>query len=123
MQFFSDNLTDIFKLNIRWIYSPLADFIRDFGAGTFIFLAGISSRLSHNNYIRALKTLICALILSIVTYFYMPDEFIFMGVLHFMGVMMLMYALFGRFLEKINPKALFIVNIILFVSYSVMNIV
>ena len=104
----------IFGLNCPWIFSPLADFIRDFGAGMFIFIAGISSRLSHNNYIRAAKTSVCALLLSLVTYIFIREEFIFLGILHFLAFMMLFYALLGRIIEKIPAIAVMVVNLIIF---------
>lgn len=95
------DLWDIFDMNLWWMESFLVNAVRDFGAGVLIFISGISSLLSRNNVKRGVKTLICALILSLVTWLVMPDNFIFFGILHFLGLMMLVYGIIGRTVNKI----------------------
>ena len=95
------DLYDMFDVNLWWMDSTPINFIRDFGAGVLIFISGISSLLSRNNIKRGIKTLICAALLSIVTYIFVPDNFIFIGILHFLGTMMLLYGIAGKTVNKI----------------------
>lgn len=109
------DLWDIWDMDLWWMNSVFVNAVRDFGAGVLIFLSGISSLLSHSNIKRGLKTLACALLLSLVTYFVMPDNFIFWGILHFMGFMMLLYGLLGKYINKLPRLAGFGIFMALFV--------
>lgn len=60
-------------------------------AGAFILLAGLSCRFSHNNLRRALRVLAIAAAVTIGTVLFLPDETIWFGILHFMGVAILLY--------------------------------
>lgn len=57
----------------------------------FISIAGISAYISHNNLRRGIKILSCAIIITVVTYIVMPENRILFGVLHFLGVAILLY--------------------------------
>lgn len=109
------DLWDIWDMDLWWMNSALVNAVRDFGAGVLIFLSGISSLLSHSNIKRGFKTLACAALLSLVTYFVMPDNFIFWGILHFMGLMMLLYGIVGKYINKLPRLAGFGIFIALFV--------
>ena len=74
-----------------------------FSAYPFIFLAGTSSRFSRSNLQRGLKVFACALVVSLVTE--MIGNPIRFGILHFLGVSMILYDLCGQWLQKI-PDAL-----------------
>ena len=65
----------------------------------FIFLAGTSSCFSRNNLRRGLKVLICALLVSIVTEWI--GNSIRFGILHFLGLSMVLYSLFSTSLNRI----------------------
>lgn len=60
----------------------------------FIILAGISSTLSRNNTKRSFRVLLFALLITVVTYFYDPEEFIGFGILHLLGFSMLISPFF-----------------------------
>ncbi|AHF05704.1 heparan-alpha-glucosaminide N-acetyltransferase [Desulfitobacterium metallireducens] len=62
----------------------------------FIFLAGVSSGFSHHPFRNAVKILSWALIITLLTYIAMPESYIRFGILHFLGVMALLYP----FLQK-----------------------
>lgn len=68
----------------------------------FIFISGISSTLSRSNLKRGIKVLSAGLAISLVTYIYDPGFIVKFGILHFLGVSMLLYPLF----RKIHPVAL-----------------
>ena len=108
------DLYDLFDVSAcQFIITKYADFIRDFGAGTLIFISGISSRLSRSNIKRGIKAIIFSILLSIVTYF--ADCFIFFGIIHFMGTAMLIYGLLEKFLIKLDGIVAILVSFILFV--------
>ena len=108
------DLYDLFGFDLPWMESSPVNFIRDFGAGVLIFISGVSSHLSRNNIKRGIKTLICAMILSLVTYFFVPENFIFIGILHFLGFMMLMYGIFGKYINKLSSLGSAIIFFVIF---------
>lgn len=69
-------------------------YIGKFSAILFILLSGISSILSRNNTKRALKLLLFAIIITIVTQHYNPALNIKFGILHFLGICILLTSIF-----------------------------
>ena len=63
----------------------------------FILCAGISTRFSRSPLRHGLKVLTWGMVLSIVTYFYDPAIYIRFGILHLLGVSLLLSAFFSRF--------------------------
>lgn len=108
------DLNYMFGVNISLIHSEGMDIFRDGFVSILIFIAGISCNLSHNNTLRGIKTLGCALLISAVTAFFMPEQLIVFGILHFMGTSMLVYAAAEPLLKKINYIAGAAVMLILF---------
>ena len=64
-----------------------------FYAGLFMLISGISSNLSHSNLTRGFKLLGVALVVTLATWFVLPDELIVFGILHFLAVCMILYGL------------------------------
>ena len=76
----------------------------------FIFIAGVSSRFSRSNLKRGAVIFGFGMLLTVVTVWVLPaissdlDGLgIYFGILHFMGIAMMVYALIGKYLDKI-PK-------------------
>jgi len=80
--------------------SPLLEAARNFFAGLFIVLCGISSTLTRSNFRRALRLLAVALIITAATYFFNSSAAVHFGILHCLGVSILLY---GLTLEKAGP--------------------
>ena len=81
-----------------WLFTnPVLDVLHYFFAGLFIFLAGISSDFSRNNWLRGLKTLAAAALVTLVTMLMGMD--IWFGILHMMAVCILFFALTRPFWE------------------------
>lgn len=91
--------------------NPVFDVLHYIFAGTFILLAGVSSRFSRSNLKRGVKVLVCAAVISLVTWL-MKTPILF-GILHFMGIAMVFYALSGKLWEKLPGPTLPIICIIL----------
>ncbi len=70
-------------------------------AGLFILLCGVSSEFSRSNVRRGCKTLVFALIITLVTS--LMDMTIVFGILHLLGVCMLLYGLTQAFWERLPP--------------------
>lgn len=85
------DLNDIMGYNIPYLYSDWFSTIRDIMSGSLIFISGISCNFSGNNIKRGAKTILMALMLSIVTFVAMPDQTIVFGILHLLGIMMVTY--------------------------------
>lgn len=100
-----------------FLFHPFINFIRDFGAGMLIFISGISCHLSHSNLKRGIQCLVVALGFTLFTYFVMPDNLIFFGILHLLSVCMLVYTLLRKFIDKIPgfvAPILFVVFLFIF---------
>lgn len=80
----------------------------------FIFTAGISSYLSRSNWLRALKILVLALVISIGTYIYNPEMVITFGILHFLGTSVIL----GMLFRKVHPFILLGLGITLILTTS-----
>ena len=85
------------EINLSSFFLTTAQY---FFAGLFIVLSGISSTLSHGNVRRALKLIGVALIITVATYLYDPSLAIHFGILHCLGVSILIY---GLTLQKSAP--------------------
>lgn len=71
---------------------------------TFIFLAGISSGFSKNTTKRGIKVLAFAMTITLVTFIFYREQYIRFGILHFLGVGMILFPL----LKRMNSVLLFI---------------
>jgi uncharacterized membrane protein len=79
-------------------------------ASTFIFISGISMTLSFNNNkkkyhkkftIRGLKIFFWGLVITTITFFSFPEAFVVFGILHFIGVAVILGQFFLKF-KKLN---------------------
>nr|WP_308893930.1 heparan-alpha-glucosaminide N-acetyltransferase [Desulfosporosinus sp. PR] len=70
----------------------------------FIGLSGLSSGLSRSPVRRGYKVLLCAMFISAVTYLFLREEYIRFGILHFLGVSMILSPL----LQKLSSRKLMI---------------
>ncbi len=87
---------------------------------TFITLCGISCSLSKNNLKRGAKIFAISLVITLVTFLFMPQMVIVFGILHFLGLALIIYSLLKRYADKINNGAGFVISLVLFiVTYSI----
>lgn len=95
------DLVYIFGFSIPFFESAALNFLRDFFAGIFVFISGVCCRFSHSNAKRGIICLGCALLLTIVSFLFVPDEVIWFGILHLLGVSMLLFSLLKPLLDRI----------------------
>jgi uncharacterized membrane protein len=83
-------------------------------AAAFIMISGVSSRFSHNNIKRGIRVIAFALIISAVTIIFMPSESIYFGILHFLGVAIILFELIKPAVDRISKKAALVLWSVLF---------
>jgi len=89
------DLNEIFGYNVS--YSTGFNYYAGKAAGIlFIFVAGISSALTEGNIGRALKILGLAVLITLATYLYDRELVITFGILHFLGVCILLAPVLRR---------------------------
>jgi len=76
----------------------------------FILVSGISSGFSKDNIRRGIKTFIWGLVVTFVTFIFLKEEYVRFGILHFLGLCMMIYP----FLYNINSIVLLILSFISF---------
>ena len=72
-------------------------------AVTFIFIAGICTKLSRSNKKRGAVLFVWALAINIITGIFVPNMAIRFGVINFLSVCMILYGLCEKFIKKIKP--------------------
>lgn len=100
------NLVSFGMLPDQVLFNPLLSFLQVVFSSIFIALCGFSSRYSRSNARRGGRILLLALCVTAVTYF-VPNNWILFGILHFLGLALLLYALtrsvFDRVPQKVQP--------------------
>lgn len=110
------DITIIFNVDILLFYSDLMNFIRDMFAGLFIFISGVACNLSKNNFKRGVICLSIALLMTAFTYFFIPSQTIVFGILHLLGISMILYSIFKKNILKCkNDKLVIVILLILLV--------
>lgn len=74
----------------------------------FSFLSGTSRSFTRNSLNQGLITLGYGMLLTLITYFVSPEVYIKFGILHFMGISMILY----HFMQKIGTKLLLPLGIV-----------
>lgn len=100
------DLREFGNVNVQYEYG----FWRVVGATSailFMIVSGISSGFSKANYKRGLKVLAFGMLVTIATYFFDSSSYVRFGILHFLGVSMLLF----EPLKKLNNWVLGILGI------------
>jgi len=97
------DLVFIFGVSIPAFQGPVFGYMQFCIASVFIVISGACCRYSRSNFRRGLQTLAVGLCMSLVTWLFIPSQFILFGILHFMGCAMMLYALLQLLLHRIPP--------------------
>ena len=95
------DLVELYRL-VQWEYPPLFSFIKNWGGVIFLLISGISVTLGSHSIRRGLIVFACGLVISAVTYgmyrfgFAGKGIIIYFGVLHCLGICMLLWPLFKK---------------------------
>lgn len=113
------NLKEFYGLPVPYDHYLIYPLTKLF-AGLFIAISAISCGFSRHNTKRGLLLLLIAYGITLVTYWLVPGSNIFFGILHFLGVSILLYPL----LKRIPPLGLLILGlVIIFSNIWVYNII
>ena len=104
------DLYEFFGGGINYNYGVVF-YIGRAAAFLFIFISGISATFSHNNLKNALCVFLCGCLISVATYFFIPESFVIYGVLQFLSTCMLIY----HFLKKLSPGRFLSLAVIAFI--------
>lgn len=83
------DLKEFVGLNIDY-QAPLWFSIGKASALIFIFISGLSCGFSRFPIKRGVKVLVCGMGITVVTYLVMKDDYVRFGILHFLGVTMIL---------------------------------
>ncbi len=91
-------------------------------AAVFVLLCGISCRLSRSNLLRGLRICAAALVLTFGSLIIMPHTPIIFGILHLLGLCVLLYHFTGRFTDKLPaPVGIAICALLFALTYNIGN--
>ncbi len=96
------------------LYKPVSIFFQLVAQLLFISIAGVSSYFSRHNLRRGGKVFACAVVITIVTYIVMPENKIVFGILHFLGLMMILYGIVLNKATALPAVPMILANGILF---------
>lgn len=117
-------LFDIVYISGAALDSPFmcgVNVIRDFGACCFIFISGLCFNLGRHKLKRSLLISAGGVIVTLVTFFVMPESFVIFGILTFLGLMGLIMLPLSVLLKKIPPAAGLIASLLLFLLFFSCN--
>lgn len=97
------DLVYIFNVDIPWFTSKEAYYWQQMICMLFIILAGASASFSRNLLKHGFKVLVGGLIISVTTMVAMPSQFVSFGILHFMGISMILLSIFRKYIDKFSP--------------------
>ena len=124
MVFYHGFFTVGFLFEVDWIYALFEFFmpVEPLFAGMFILICGIACRLSRSNLKRGLKLSAVAIGVSAVTctmahFGEVPEIAIWFGILHFLAVGILLFALTERVFKAVPPLAGILVSALLFIVF------
>lgn len=98
------DLAEVVRLpSMGWFYSDAAGWWQLSICGTFILISGACCFYSKNNLKRGLRLFLLGMLFTLVTALIVPDLLIFFGLLHFLGIAVLLAVPLKRLFELIPP--------------------
>lgn len=108
------DLKFIFGLDIPIFFENWFDIIRDIFAGMFIFISGMVCRYSSDNVKRGAQCFFIGMIMTFVMPFFTGGT-IYFGILHFLGVCMMLFGLGERLFDILPTWVGIPVSILLYI--------
>ena len=108
------DLVYIYNVKIPLFDSDIIKILQQMIVFSFVFISGISVHFSRNKLKNGIIIFLCGLILTLVTFVFIPSQFIAFGILHMLGLCGILTALFYDKLIKIPPAAGIILSVLFF---------
>lgn len=116
------DLVEIFGVNIPLFHAPIINCLVVGFVFLFVFISGTASNFSKSNLIRGLKCFGLGMAMTLFTFLFMKSQLIVFGILHMLGVCMILYGLLEPILKKISPYILIFAGILLYaLTFNVVN--
>ena len=98
------DLAEVVRLpSMGWFYSDAAGWWQLSICGTFILISGACCFYSKNNLKRGLRLFLLGMLFTLVTALIVPDLLIVFGLLHFLGIAVLLAVPLKKLFERIPP--------------------
>ena len=97
------DIVAFFGVPVNESFLVVVNIIRDFGACCFICLSGICIHFGGRPLKRVIKLFVAGFIVSLVSFFAVPDMPIYFGILTFMGIAGLLMIPLKNLLDKLPP--------------------
>ncbi len=91
------DLVYFYGVDFGKLIDTVFDWWQPFIAGTFIFVSGIAANYSKNSFKRGVSCFFIGMAFTFATAIITPEAPIYFGVLHLLGVCMMIYGFIGRF--------------------------
>lgn len=101
-------------IDVPIFFESWFDVIRDIFAGMFMFISGTVCKYSSNNIKRGAQCFFIGMMMTFIMPFFMNGTVLF-GILHFMGISMMIYGLCEGILNKIPSIVGIIICVFLFI--------
>ena len=108
------DLVVLYGVPVRWFFRTPGYAWQQSICWTFILLSGFCWRLGRTPWKRGLVISACGLMITFVTFVFMPSERILFGILTFTGAAMLALVPVERFLRSVPQQAGLLVSVLLF---------
>ncbi len=108
------DLVWLFGVNIAWYKGWQGYLWQQSICWTFILVSGAALHYGKKTLQRGALVLGCALVVTLVSYMAMPGQLVVFGVLHMLGLSMLLFGALRRLLEKIPPLWGFLGSFVVF---------
>lgn len=108
------DLVYIFRIDMPWFKNDIGEIWQQSIMWTFVLISGYCFSLGKKRLKRAITVIICSVIISVVTFVFMPENLILFGVLCFMGTAMLIAIPLDKIFRKIPAVCGFTISAILF---------
>jgi len=97
------SLQNFFDVNIPIFFDDWFGIIRNIFAGAFIFISGCVCRFSRSNLKRGAQCFFLGMLITFVVAFVPQNVAIHFGILHLLGISMMIYALTEPFFDVVPP--------------------
>lgn len=108
------DLKYIVGIDVPIFFESWFDIIRDIFAGAFIFISGTVCRYSSNNMKRGIQCFFIGMLMTFVMPFFTGGTIMF-GILHFLGISMMIYGLGENLFDKLPAFIGIILCVILYI--------
>lgn len=95
-------LSNLFGIDLGESTLRIMQLIQPPLAGTFILIAGFTCQYSRANLKRGFRTMLCGGLITLFTVIWVPSQAIYFGILHFLGISMLIYEWANKWIDKAN---------------------